>query len=468
MKDKIKNLLTHGFNKRILIAILVLAIADVFTMAAPYYLKYIIPKVHDYLGVHQSQFDKLNATLGYVVLATQIPGGWLADKFSSKKMLSTSLFMTGMLSIWWTLIIQVDFSASAAMSQLYVIYIGWGISTTLIFWTPLWKLLSQLASKEKQGVAFGLHGTMNGLAGLLVITGLGTIATYLSGKGESWAFYSFSYVLSAILIVTGILTLKYVPEKGFKSKISKKISEIEWKKIFISLVKPMKSVRVWLLAFFVMGMYMFQSVFAYYMKSTISTLGVAATALAIIAGFRTYGFRMIFSSPFGRWADKRKSYILILIWVLLIGGILALIFILLPGYNAAFLSWSSETRLLVQILVSILYLVVGILSWFLVALRYVQVVEIPVEKGSYATVIALISFVAFSPDAWFYHLASEIGSRYQEKGSYTLEGLQIILFVAIGVIIFGLICGTLVFAINKKEIKSMGIKDYRWRKLRNE
>lgn len=496
--NKLINFITNNLSMNLFFKIFILGLADVFTMAAPYYLKYIIPNIHSYLGIDQPDFDRLNAILGYVVLATQIPGGWLTNKFSSRKMLSMSLFLTGFLSVWWTLIIQIPFNKSEAMNQLYIIYVGWGISTTLIFWAPLWKLLSQLGKKEDQGKVFGLQGTLNGIAGLFFITFLGSLATYLTKQKFEWAFYVFSYILSGILVTTGFLVWIFMKdvkpieennqeqikqeeinklEKNSKDKEEKNINNKikrtgiytnkKLKETLTVSLRPMKSIRVWLLAFFVMGMYMFQSVFAYYMKDTLSTIGLSAVLLTVLAGVRAYGMRMFVSSPFGKWADKRKSYILVLIWILVIGLMFAIAFTVLPGYNS-YQNWSKPIQTLVSVFMIIIFLIVGILSWFLVAIRYVQVVEIPYDKGSYGTVIGLISFIAFSPDAWFYQMASEWGKNNKDdNGSYTLEFLQTLLLVALGVVLFGLVCGTIAFLINKKEIKAKGITDYRWRKLNN-
>jgi hypothetical protein len=61
---KIKYLITHGFKTKVLMAIFVLAAVDVFSMSSPYYLKYVVPHVYEYLHITQAQFDKLNAILG--------------------------------------------------------------------------------------------------------------------------------------------------------------------------------------------------------------------------------------------------------------------------------------------------------------------------------------------------------------------------------------------------------------------
>lgn len=468
---KIFSKFTKDLNKKVIFRIMILAIIDLTTMAAPFYLKYIIPNIYQKLGVTQAQFDSLSAALGWVVLITQIPGGWLADKISNKKMLMLSLFLTSVLSIWWTILIQINDatikSSSLRLIQLYIIYIGWGFSTTFLFWTPLWKLLSQQGDEQKQGAIFGLQGTLNGLFGLIFIGLIGTIVTFAIAKFKiEWPFFAFSYMLAAILFIMLIATWIFLEDKT-----TLKTTKQTLKQKIVDLFKPMKNMRLWLLAFFVLGMYMFQSVFAYYMKELIAALGLGAIWVVILTSIRSYGVRMIVSGPFGKWADRRKSYILVAIWILLIGLIFAIIYTVMPGFNNWYQNSTLVIRNTILSLMIINYLIVGIFSWLLVAIRYVQMIEIPIAKNSYASSIAIVSFVAFSVDAWFYQMASAIGKAAGDNdpvtGAYSIQTLQIILSIAIAIIILGLICGTICFLWNKKELRKIHQKDYRWRKLQN-
>jgi MFS family permease len=100
-------------------------------------LKYVVPHVYEYLHITQAQFDKLNAILGWTTLACQIPSGILADKLSGKKLLIVSVIMTGTLTILFGLVAQSVFQESSLIIM-YIIFIGFGISTTLFLWSPLW------------------------------------------------------------------------------------------------------------------------------------------------------------------------------------------------------------------------------------------------------------------------------------------------------------------------------------------
>ncbi|CAM9149119.1 MFS transporter [Mycoplasma marinum] len=476
----IKKNFTHGLSKKIILAVFVLAAVDIFSMAAPYYLKYVIPHIYTYLNVTQDQFDQLNASLGYTVLIFQIPSGIIADKMSGKKLLIISVVMSGIFTILFGIASQGLFPANASLPLLYIIFIGFGISTTLFLWSPLWKVLSQQGGPKDQASLYGLEGSYNGLIGLLFITLIGTFATSLASRGNNNLFYALVYIIAVALFVSGIGVHFFIEETFEKSHLSRKFSEkitnlknFRFKKEYFKSLEPAKIFRVWLLAFFVMGMYVFETVFAYYLKSYLAIVASAVVVTAL-AGFRSYGLRLLVSGPFGKWLSKRRSWTLVMLILLTIGMLISLIAILAPGINNNLHS-ATVNKKLYTILFSIVFVLLGIISWFLVAGRYILIDEIPHTKETYGTIIALISVVSFSTDAWFYQMASSWakhnvaafhtgGPGHWSKG-YSQHGLQLLFLTATGITLFGIFCGMGAYAINRHEIKKLGKKEYRWRTL---
>lgn len=85
------------------------------------------------------------------------------------------------------------------------------------------------------------------------------------------------------------------------------------------------------------------------------------------------------------------------------------------------------------------------------------------EKNSYANTLAVISFLAFTPDAWFNYVAGAIGKSFtdQQTKGYNLEGIQILLMIAIGSVLIGLICGIILYCLNKREVKKLNKTSFR-------
>lgn len=156
---------------------------------------------------------------------------------------------------------------------------------------------------------------------------------------------------------------------------------------------------------------------------------------------------------------------------------------MLAGFgNNIDINTNKSYLLALQIIFPILFTVIDIISWFLVTTRYAQISEIPHQKETYGIIVAFISLIAFSLDAWFYQMAAswmQAGGHVMTEAdvmqlgygsvgsSYDQAGLQLLLFVALGITAFGLLAGIIVFIINKQELKTLHKSNYRWRDEKN-
>nr|WP_313770883.1 hypothetical protein [Mycoplasmopsis felis] len=253
-----------------------------------------------------------------------------------------------------------------------------------------------------------------------------------------------------------------VPEKQME-KNTEKLTFQRIKKSVLQVYKALKNWKLWALSIFVMGMYTFQSVFAYYLLQLIQNAYLAPTILVtVIGGVRTYALRTAVSTFVGRWADKFRSYVLFLIITLGIGIIIVGSIILL-GYLP------SSQNIALIVLSSILFILAGVLSWGIVTLRYAQVGEIHIEKNSYASSVAVLSFIGFSTDVRLYNVTGAVGKAYTPEGATntSVTGYQIILLITLSIALVGLLAGLAVHIANTNELKKLGKTNYRWRTLEN-
>ncbi|WP_431606927.1 MFS transporter [Mycoplasmopsis felis] len=458
-----------GLTWKQIIALIILAAADVFVIAAPYYIKNIIPNLHTYLNIREDQVATLTSIIGWVTLITQLPGGFLANKFSSKWLLFIAVFSTCIITIWFgfNILYSSTQSPDSLFIQYAIIWGLWGVSSTLVFWTPLWKLVSQQTTKENQGLAYGIQGTANGIIGFFLIFVLGLLVKdvwfpTVSKESSTIPFATYAFLIAGFLVATSFLVLFGVPEKQME-KNTEKLTFQRIKKSVLQVYKALKNWKLWALSIFVMGMYTFQSVFAYYLLQLIQNAYLAPTILVtVIGGVRTYALRTAVSTFVGRWADKFRSYVLFLIITLGIGIIIVGSIILL-GYLP------SSQNIALIVLSSILFILAGVLSWGMVTLRYAQVGEIHIEKNSYASSVAVLSFIGFSTDAWLYNVTGAVGKAYTPEGATntSVTGYQIILLITLSIALVGLLAGLAVHIANTNELKKLGKTNYRWRTLEN-
>nr|WP_313771111.1 MFS transporter [Mycoplasmopsis felis] len=397
-----------------------------------------------------------------------ITGGFLANKFSSKWLLFIAVFSTGIITIWFgfNILYSSTQSPDSLFIQYAIIWGLWGVSSTLVFWTPLWKLVSQQTTKENQGLAYGIQGTANGIIGFFLIFVLGLLVKdvwfpTVSKESSTIPFATYAFLIAGFLVATSFLVLFGVPEKQME-KNTEKLTFQRIKNSVLQVYKALKNWKLWALSIFVMGMYTFQSVFAYYLLQLLQNAYLGpAILVTIIGGVRTYALRTAVSTFVGRWADKFRSYVLFLIITLGIGIIIVGSIILL-GY----LPESQNITLIV--LSSTLYILAGVLSWGMVTLRYAQVGEIHIEKNSYASSVVL-SFIGFSTDAWLYNVTGAVGKAYTPEGATntSVTGYQIILLITLSIALVGLLAGLAVHIANTNELKKLGKTNYRWRTLEN-
>ncbi len=99
-------------------------------------------------GFSNTQMGVLSSTFGFMSLIAYFPGGWLADRISSRKLISIALTITGAAGF--------VFSTIPSFEVCLVLYGFWGVSTAFIFWAALIKATRNWAAKEEQGRAFGV------------------------------------------------------------------------------------------------------------------------------------------------------------------------------------------------------------------------------------------------------------------------------------------------------------------------
>lgn len=111
-------------------------------------------------SIDEFQLGGLGAIYGVLATACYFLGGPLADRFSPRKMLSASLVVTALGSVYM--------ASVPSFSGLQILFGFWGVSTILAFWAPLIRATREWAGKDGQGSAFGILDGGRGLASALI------------------------------------------------------------------------------------------------------------------------------------------------------------------------------------------------------------------------------------------------------------------------------------------------------------
>lgn len=218
--------------------------------------------------------------LGAIFVATYLPSGWLADRFSPRRLIVTSLTATGLLGLW--------FASVPSAAAIRWIFIGWGLATGLTFWAALIKSVSLLAPHDRQASYFGWLDGGRGLVEALLATLAVALFAWLAGsdgagtaRGMRWVVLMYSGVVLAAAAIAAV-TLRVARDAAPTAGGSSNGREVEdsgasdnlWHKLMPLIRQP----RVWLAAFCILAGY--QLFWATYTLSALLQQQFSMTAVA--------------------------------------------------------------------------------------------------------------------------------------------------------------------------------------------
>ena len=148
------------------------------------------------------QIGTLNALFGILALICYLPGGWLADRFSARRLLTLSLAGTGLGGLYM--------ASLPGYAGLLAVHAFWGVFSILTFWAALIKATRLWSGASEQGRAFGILDGGRGVVG----AGLASIAAAsfaLSATTES-GLISVIIVYSIASLAAGIAIWFVVPD----------------------------------------------------------------------------------------------------------------------------------------------------------------------------------------------------------------------------------------------------------------
>ncbi|WP_051350902.1 hypothetical protein [[Acholeplasma] multilocale] len=362
----------------------------------------------------------------------------------------------------------------ATKIQLYIIFAGFAFSTCGLLWAPLWKIVKNhnteylvgIDKEKKVGANNGLEGATNGFIGLFLAL-LGILLLLLSSKnilptidiGEtsiSLGFYILVTIYVSLIITSLFLTIFCI--KNIEDNNERTLS-------LKSLIKVIKSWKIWCLGLLVLGVYMLQMGLSAYMNYLTNVFGVLAIITSLLGISTSYIIRFLVSSRAGKRADRSHSYIVLTCLGLLIGIILVVVAISLSGFDNDFVSKGKTTKIIIGVVASINMLVLGVVVWGLVTIRWSPIgTELKIDNDNYASAVGFISVIAFTPDAFFRTIKSVIEKNHSTEyldtatGNITQVanqvGNQLILATTIPFALIGLISGLILYiSIYKKHEK---------------
>ena len=356
------------------------------------------------MGINNTQSGLLLTmyTIGNMVL--YIPGGYLADKVSTKKALIISLVATSVLT--WVYAFSLNFVVSM------IIWLGLSFSTAFVFWSALMKAVRIVGTEEEQGFMYGLYYACNGIAAAL--TSFISLYAYNTAGEDIKSGFVRGVNASGVVVLIAAICLVFL----MKEDAGKVTTESDDDKISLPMVgKVLKSPVVWILSIVILCGYGLKSSVSYFNPYLTEVVGVSAVNSGIFSIINNY-LLLLLAPVGGILADKvfKSTYkwlsVSFVILAVLFGGVL-----LIP----------SDISPMVA---SIYTLLPGAVTMMMYGVVFSSVSEAGISRTMTGTVMGISSIIGYLPDSIYSVI---FGKWLDNKGAAGYTNIFIFL-VASGIV----------------------------------
>lgn len=411
--------------------LVILIIAGEMIYTLPYFRNYYYDVFLNAFHLTNTQMGTLGSAYGVCCLISYIFGGYVADRWRTKHLLSISLFATGALG--FALLLYPPYPV------LLLIYAAWGITSIMTFWVALIKAVRSLASENEQGKAFGFfeggRGAAKVIESALVLGLFAFLAKQLSDKlalSSVIIFYSVMCILLGIMIM-----LLYKEPDGNNS--SDEIKEKADKKFdWAILLRILKMPTTWLAAILILTSYAMINSFYYITPYATAAFG-ASTIIAAALGYFSQYCRPIGSFGSGIIGDRIGiSNMVIIGYCVLALGLAALI--VLPG--------KPSFILLLLVFIAIIY----ISMYALQATHFAILVEGDYPVETTGTVAMPLMIIGYSGEIFMPIVAGACLDHWSGT-----DGYKVLFTILLGLTIVGLITAIIWQRVTKEKRKEISL-----------
>ncbi len=389
------------------IAILLVAAGGAIIYGLPYFRYDYYDAYLEVYHLTNTQMGVFGSIFGIFGMISYLFGGYMADRFSIRKLLTISLIGTGLGGFLHLL--PLSFGA------LICLYAFWGFTSLFAFWPACVKAVRVLSDSEDQGKAFGWFEGVRGVAAAIMAP-LAVVVFRLGVKKLDDAT-GMKYIIifySIITIISGLLVFLKMNDENIGE--SEKLS-------FKEIGKVLRLPAVWIIGIVTFCNYVFTLSLYYFTPYATGILGMTVTLGATLAAVKRF-VSPISNVGGGYIADKVGTGNLLLVsFLAMAAGTLAILF--LP------LSTSSI------IIFIILFLVIYFFYNVNYALTWAMMSEGNIPEQYSGTAAGIISTVGYLPEIFCSLLAGILIDGYPGVTGfrYYFAFLIVMLLLGAGVVL---------------------------------
>ena len=362
-----------------------------------------------------TELGDIFAFYGIVAMLAYFPGGYLADRFSAKKLMAGALFATALGGLY--------LSTFPNQNGLMMVFAYWGLTTILCFWSAMIKLTRDIASHEDQGKAFGLLDGGRGFVAASMATLAVTLVTLffpgsmetLSAQERLDAMLVVIYLYSALTLLAGLIIMLVIPEQSNDLTHSKSIPPAAT----TSLKSTLSNKVVWFQAGIVLAAYCGFKGLDYFGLYLVKVFNYNEIRSSELIAYSSY-VRPLAAIVAGALADK-----------LLPTRVLKISFLLVCFSYALFSMFSND--------ISTLFLFGNLLFCFVLvfsmrAIYFALIEQADIASNQTGVSVGLISVIGFTPDIFFAPLAGRLLDHPDSAMGFKLFFMTLITIAIIGLI----------------------------------
>ena len=354
-------------------------------------------------GFTKTQMGILLSTFGAVSLIAYFPGGWLADRFLPRKLITIALVITALAGF--------VFSTLPSFETCLILFAIWGLTSAGILWSAMIKAARCWGSKEDQGKTYGILEGGRSISDVISTTILLMIFAY--SRGDDRAVPEIIIMISFYILVLALLVWRIMSDDISNNKKQPKVTISE---IIYILRLPV----IWLIALIIMATNtaMWGTIFFTPYATEVYELGEVGGG-AIGAG--KYWVTPFAAIAAGFFADKIGPAKAILgFCIVMTAGFL--IFTLIPGSPA----------LLPYLIINVAFLTAAVYALRGTYFSLLEQSSVPLAFTGIAT--GIISVIAYTPDIFMPTLGGIILDAYPGASGYQYLFLIVSFFSLIGLI----------------------------------
>lgn len=369
------------------------------------------------LNFTNTQMGNVMSVYGALNLIAYFIGGIIADRFSSRILITFSLVATGITGFW--------FATFPSYTSMMIISVIWSFTTIFTYWPAVIKAVNQLGESDVQGRLFGFREALNSLGALIFSSTAMWIFTH---SGENFRnvviFYSITYV------VIGVISFIFLP-KDSGSKDGEK------RNLFAGLGYVLKNPMIWVIGFIIFFGYAVGSIMGRLTPYLTAVFKMGVTTAGIVGIINSYGVGNVGAVVGGLVTDKMKSSTKFIRLCFVLIAILLAVFVAVPGVPSFLMA------------AIIMGLAVRLVQTAVRGVYFVPLDEAKIPAEYMGTAAGVVSVIGFLPDAFLFSVYGKIIDSMSEVTGYKVMFGSLIGFCVVGFILTTILMG--MFKKNAKE-----------------